>query len=161
MEISASFLSSAFPCRSVPVMLAAFCISDMCFYLGLFIHPVLHLSHYVFLGECLCQFDFHMAVAELLRSPLKCYSNPPTLFVSIILSFVLPCCLGLIKGSPTPRQSDHVQALQPFLSNSQHSCMFPSFHLPYIHMGDICNCPFPPITNQKSIQLFLRIFSPV
>lgn len=46
--------------------------SDMCIHLGLSIHPVLYFSHRIFLGKCLCQFNFHMAAAELPRSPLKC-----------------------------------------------------------------------------------------
>lgn len=41
------------PADQYPVMLAAFCISDVCIYPGLCIHPVLHFSHCVFLGKCL------------------------------------------------------------------------------------------------------------
>lgn len=69
MEISAGFYSSAFPGVSVPSHTGT---SDVCIHLGLSIHPVLHFSHCVFLGKCLCQFNFHMAAAELPRSPLKC-----------------------------------------------------------------------------------------
>lgn len=161
MEISAGFFSSASPHGSVLSHVASI-LCQWRVHLSWFLHPSspifqplypprevslpIWLSH----GCCWTSEEPPEVLLQSLYSVCKhCSSFHPTLL------------LGLIKASPPPVQSDRVSSFATFsVSHSTPVCSLP-FHLLYIHMGNIRNCPFLPMTNQKSILLLLPIFSPV
>lgn len=136
MEISADFLSFASPHGSVPSHVGSV-LRQWRVHLSWSLHPSIQsyilaiMSSWggVFANSTFpwLLLNFWGAPRVLLQSLYLAYKHCPS-FCSTLL-------LGLIKASPTPRHPDHVQALQPFLSKSQHSCTFPPFSSPLYPYG--------------------------
>lgn len=108
-------------------MLAAFSTSDVCIYLRLFIHSVLHFSQRLAGERVFAHSSFHGCWRTSHFPPevlLQAHCS-----VSTVLSFVLLCCLCW-STLALLMHLNHVQILQPSLSRSQPSCSSLPFEFP-------------------------------
>lgn len=126
-------------------MLAAFSTSDVCIYLRLFIHSVLHFSQRLAGERVFAHSSFHGCWRTSHFPPevlLQAHCS-----VSAVLSFVFLCCLCW-SNLALLMHLDHVQILQPSLSRSQPSCSSLPFEFP-LH---------PPFLLSTLIQSKVNIF---